>query len=847
MSKQLDSMSSLLVQLNEALDEREGPGRYAKVESYKHRHEVAGDILTAIQRGLDNQNKPQGPMNFQNKPIELDSRAMTLVPGASPTPKFLESLLPLIEAGQSISLTGLNRSIVGYLNSNPGSSEHIRAELVQMLWDKNWKLASSATQATGLDEVDVAEAISDDVQINSIQEREDGIVNPFSSTFDWIWNEKPEKGWDGKEMWSSFPKWLRNDSEPIYWITGKPGSGKSTIMRLILEDLYGDKLGGSMLRSSKQFGRLVVVKYYAWKMGETVQKSIEGFKRTVISQVLKAHPDMARYATPRRWMLFQVLRSTPKFPKWESWEIEESFKALLDQCGKSIKLALFVDGLDEFDANPMEVVDLIRAISRQCKTGVKICIASRPWNEFNDAYSEQPMLQLHRVTQNDMAKFVQERLPESRGFIEQKHLYPEPTNQLVVDIVGKAEGVFLWVSLVINILLEKFNDGHTVFDVQQVLSALPPGLSELYDTMWDDIPHSKQARASKIMQVVKANDGPLPLFTVWMIEEPETGPSDFVACRSGYMYDTYDPSRMGQIRNSLNRKLRAYTRGLLEITGDESDEGKGEYAVSFLHRTGGDWAKQPEVWQRICSMIDGNWDPCQLLFEAEVRMFCTWHKEKQQTLWLRRHNRGTRLGSHVAQALYYASRVADLPPNHEPLVSWMNRLHETILPTLPNAERETFPYQFLTDAAAYGILPYIRAQYRSCPGLFRQEPPRRFPMSVLEAAILGPRADCPMPSAAKMYALDCDYDDFFQSVPKSQRLAVAEFLISHGTKVTKVYTIQFSGVSTRSLREAIIDKREVYPDYCDRALELIKKRNSGWMFPVKAVTFRMRSALSKES
>jgi len=62
-------------------------------------------------------------------------------------------------------------------------------------------------------------------------DREEDISIAEKKTFDWIFEDpKPED-----LPWANFRAWLRED-DPLYWITGKAGSGKSTLMKYIFCD-----------------------------------------------------------------------------------------------------------------------------------------------------------------------------------------------------------------------------------------------------------------------------------------------------------------------------------------------------------------------------------------------------------------------------------------------------------------------------------------------------------------------------------------------------------------------------------------------------------------------------------
>lgn len=68
---------------------------------------------------------------------------------------------------------------------------------------------------------------------DEIGDREALIVEPYESTFGWVF-QKPSSTGNESSPSSIFPDWLEGNDKSAFWITGKPGSGKSTLMKFIL-------------------------------------------------------------------------------------------------------------------------------------------------------------------------------------------------------------------------------------------------------------------------------------------------------------------------------------------------------------------------------------------------------------------------------------------------------------------------------------------------------------------------------------------------------------------------------------------------------------------------------------
>lgn len=66
------------------------------------------------------------------------------------------------------------------------------------------------------------------------QDRYSTIEKPHSRTFSWIFQDNSHL----ETPWYNFVQWLRSDSgrDHLYWVAGKPGSGKSTLMRFLYDD-----------------------------------------------------------------------------------------------------------------------------------------------------------------------------------------------------------------------------------------------------------------------------------------------------------------------------------------------------------------------------------------------------------------------------------------------------------------------------------------------------------------------------------------------------------------------------------------------------------------------------------
>jgi hypothetical protein len=67
--------------------------------------------------------------------------------------------------------------------------------------------------------------------------RYESVVEAYPETFEWAYGDSSSK----QRPWSNLAKWMR-EVDGIYWINGKAGSGKSTLMKHIYDDARTQRL-----------------------------------------------------------------------------------------------------------------------------------------------------------------------------------------------------------------------------------------------------------------------------------------------------------------------------------------------------------------------------------------------------------------------------------------------------------------------------------------------------------------------------------------------------------------------------------------------------------------------------
>ena len=178
-----------------------------------------------------------------------------------------------------------------------------------------------------------------------MESREEMISTAYGSTCAWIWERQPAPV-DAPSKSADFKSWLQDDMSPL-WISGKAGSGKSTLMKYVSKDT---KTEAELQRSSWASGRdLMLVKHFFYDRGDDFQSSREGMLRSLIHQMLSHRRDLIPQIFPEGNSLRHSLEHAPQTPmRLPTWtDLGNPLFSILDRLQDS-RICLFLDGIDEY-------------------------------------------------------------------------------------------------------------------------------------------------------------------------------------------------------------------------------------------------------------------------------------------------------------------------------------------------------------------------------------------------------------------------------------------------------------------------------------------------------------------
>lgn len=122
--------------------------------------------------------------------------------------------------------------------------------------------------------------------------REGQIQEAFKNTFSWIFEDPMEH----QKPWSNFRQWLE-DGSGCYWIAGKAGCGKSTLMKF----LGSDTRTSIALEQWAGKSGLITASYFFWMTGTNLQKNQEGLLRSLLHTILSQRRDLIARVFPKQY------------------------------------------------------------------------------------------------------------------------------------------------------------------------------------------------------------------------------------------------------------------------------------------------------------------------------------------------------------------------------------------------------------------------------------------------------------------------------------------------------------------------------------------------------------------
>lgn len=402
-----------------------------------------------------------------------------------------------------------------------------------------------------------AKYLVDSLRFPEMYLRRHAIPPACKSTFEWLF-----------EPSSPFQQWLISSND-VFWITGKAGSGKSTVMKFIATH----PLTRKYLLPHAKGKKLVIAQNYLWHPGIEIQRNQEGMLREILLQMVQSFPDTVKFLPRFQLDTLHLQRPDP----WSKEELINSIQTILKETNETATYCLFIDGLDEYEGEHSRLIAIIRSFWNH--SNVKVCIYSRSWNVFCNAFEHlDHKIRLHELTRTDIYTYIETEL----GSVLDQNSHAV---ELMSSIADKAQGVFFWVFLVVRSLREGYEEGDGIEFMRQRVNEIPADLEAYFKHILSRVSKCYQFHTKKALSLASR---------ILTRDEPQQiqGSNSFLSfwlLNQGFLDDPEFPLRC---------EIRTIT--LAEVRGMESKTKRYLNACckDFLHFVGSDY--EPQTRLRNC-------------------------------------------------------------------------------------------------------------------------------------------------------------------------------------------------------------------------------------------------------
>jgi hypothetical protein len=372
---------------------------------------------------------------------------------------------------------------------------------------------------------------------------------------------------------SEYLDWLdvtkQGEHHGFLWIKGKPGTGKSTLMKF------------AFANTRKVMKDRIVISFFFNARGADLEKSTLGMYRSLLFQLLERLPEL------------QCVFESLGFATWnrtghQSWSIE-SLKDLFEQAMRLLgqfSVGCFIDALDECaEGQIRDMVTFFQHLGELAMlthTPFQVLFSSRHYPYITIRKGLDLVLEGQEGHNQDITSYIDNELKIGHSNL---------ANQIKAELQEKASGIFMWVVLVVDMLNKEHDEGRPTRRLQKRLKDIPSDLHKLFrDILTRDC----------------RNRDELILCIQWLLfaRQPLKPEQLYYAILSGTEPEDlskWDPDETSM--DTIKRFILNSSKGLAEITKSKMP------SVQFIHESVKDFLLKEnglrDVWPELGSSFQG--------------------------------------------------------------------------------------------------------------------------------------------------------------------------------------------------------------------------------------------------
>lgn len=376
--------------------------------------------------------------------------------------------------------------------------------------------------------------------------RKNDISDPANKTCTWLFEH------------STYRKWL-DQQQGLLWIKGKPGAGKSTIMRHAF---------ASMEKQAKHI-KLILASFFFHGRGVKIQKTVLGLFRSLLHQILQQIPESLQTFSLLFKNRCEVEGNFGEKWDWQERDLQDFFKTHITEAAVAHRIQIYVDALDECGEKAARDIvrffELTTAKSAFTKAFLGICFSCRDYPHV--ALENGLEIRVEDENHDDIGNYIKANIHN----IIQHH---DTAETILNEVMKKAYGSFQWTLLVIGKVIDLYNEGKSRRLLLKHVQGIPSELNYLYQKLLEDIDDETLPETLQLMQWICFALRPLSLTELRfaIIVGADSPWRSFRQCQEAEEFTETD--------EQMEKKVRFLSRGLAEVKQHE-----GRQVVQFNHQS----------------------------------------------------------------------------------------------------------------------------------------------------------------------------------------------------------------------------------------------------------------------
>ncbi|CAG9982457.1 unnamed protein product [Clonostachys byssicola] len=394
----------------------------------------------------------------------------------------------------------------------------------------------------------------------AMHSRYQDIAHPADTTCSWLFNHQLYQDWYGEPS--------AHNQSGLLWLKGKPGAGKSVLMKEAFRHAVRDQ----------KMSKHLAAAFFFDSRGTELPCSESILFRSLLHQLLVKSDKLVLLWCEK----LQEESTTTESMLSKPHELKHFFRHIVSQ-DISTPIILYIDALDECDSTSMRDQAYfwreITAEARTRGTQLRVCLSSRHFPNVDLA--DCPEIIMEGNNHQDIHQYINNRFglvhqgetqDSSNAFtpISILRSYEAGQEEILKKVIfKKSSGVFLWVVLIVEEVLRNRDEGKDYIYLLDKVHAVPRPLESMFKALLQFSSAEEKRIALCLFQWAILSVSPLRLHE-WhhilaFIRFPSL--SSLSEWRSNIHCTKTD--------DQLEKQIRSLSKGLVEVRRTAADEPQG--------------------------------------------------------------------------------------------------------------------------------------------------------------------------------------------------------------------------------------------------------------------------------